>query len=87
MISRLPMKYNDPWNLVVTIKINGTLLPNDLVDLGATINVMMVDTMTLLQLQGVGPTPIMLELESKSIVKHMGILEDNGNSSFLGIPN
>ena len=37
---------------------------------------MTTDTMELLQLQGIRPTPIVLELEDKSMVKLMGILED-----------
>jgi hypothetical protein len=44
-ISEMPSKYNDPGNPVVTIEINGISLSNTLIDLGATINVMIVDTM------------------------------------------
>lgn len=76
MISGLTPKYADPRNPVVTIGINGTFLPNILVDLGATINAMTVDTMTLLQLNQVRPTPIVLEFANKSIVNPIGILED-----------
>lgn len=76
MISGLSLKYIDLGNPVVTIENNGTLLPNIFVDLEASINSMTVDTMTLLQLQGGRPTPILLELADKSIVKPMGILKD-----------
>lgn len=51
-------------------------LPNTLLDLGATINAMNVDSMTLLQLKEIRPTPIVLELTDKSIAKPVGVLED-----------
>lgn len=60
MISGLPPKYDDQGNPVVTIEINGTFLPNTLVYLGVIINAMIVDTMILLQLKEVRPTPIVL---------------------------
>jgi hypothetical protein len=44
-ISEIPSKYNDPGNPVVTIEINGISFSNTLIDLGAAINVMTVDTM------------------------------------------
>jgi hypothetical protein len=49
-ISEMPYKYNDPRNPVVTVEINGISLPNTLIDLGATINVMPFDTMQNLQI-------------------------------------
>jgi hypothetical protein len=49
-ISKMPYKYNDPGNPVVTIEINGISLPNTLIDLGAAINVMPFDTMQKLQI-------------------------------------
>lgn len=48
MISDLPAKYNDPGNPIITIEINRVLLPNTLMDLGAAINAMTYETMTLL---------------------------------------
>jgi hypothetical protein len=44
-ISKMPYKYSDPGNLVVTIEINGISLPNTLIYLGTAINVMPFDTM------------------------------------------
>lgn len=75
MIYGLSLKYDDPRNTVVTIGIIGILLPNTLVDMGATINTITVDTMTLLQLKEITHTTIVLELENKSIVKSIGVLE------------
>jgi hypothetical protein len=49
-ISKMPYKYNDPWNPVVTVEINGIYLPNTLIYLGATINVIPFDTMQKLQI-------------------------------------
>ena len=74
-ISDFLAKYNDPGNPIVTIEINGVDLPNTLVDLGVTINSMTYETMTSLQLQGIKPTPIILKLADKSIVKPLGTLE------------
>jgi len=44
-ISKIPSKYNDTRNPVVTIEINGIYLSNTLIDLGETINVMTIDNM------------------------------------------
>ena len=44
-ISEMPYKYNDPGNSVVTVEINGISLPNTLIYLGATINIIPFDTM------------------------------------------
>jgi hypothetical protein len=44
-ISEMPYEYNDPGTPVVTVEINGISLPNKLIDLGATINVMPFETM------------------------------------------
>ena len=44
-IYEMPYKYNDLGNPVATVEINGISLPNTLIDLGATINVMPFDTM------------------------------------------
>ena len=76
MISYLPLKYIDPGNHIVTIKINGVILPDTLVDLGVAFTTITFETMTYLQLQGIKPTPIILELVDKSIIKPMGNLED-----------
>jgi len=59
-----------------SIEINGTFLPNTLVDMGEAINAMTIDTMTLVQLKEIRPTPIVLELEDNSIVKPIWVLED-----------
>jgi hypothetical protein len=44
-ISEMPYKYNDLGNPVVTVEINGISLPNTLIDLSETINVIPFETM------------------------------------------
>jgi hypothetical protein len=46
-----PIKYGDPGNPTVTVKIGQTSIPHVLVDLGETINIMPVETTQLLQLR------------------------------------
>jgi len=72
----MPSKYNDPGNPVVTIEINGVSFPNTLIDLGATINVMLVDTMKSLQLNHLIPMHTLLELADKSVISPAGSLDD-----------
>ena len=47
-----------------------------LVDLGATINVITIETMHALSLRNLKHTPTILELENRSTVKPVGKLED-----------
>jgi hypothetical protein len=75
-ISEMPYKYNDPGNPVVTVEINGISLPNTLIDLGATINVIPFDTMQKLQINQLRPTQTMVELEDKSVISPAGSLDD-----------
>jgi hypothetical protein len=69
-------KYMDPRSLVVKFNINDTSIANTLVDLGATINIMTKETMEKLQLSGLQPTPMVLQLENRSTLKPEGMLED-----------
>lgn len=71
-----PVKYDDPGNPALTAQINDTDLPNTLVDLGATINVMTTGTLSTLGLSNPRPTPTILELANRSTVKPLGVLED-----------
>lgn len=69
-------KYVDPGNLVVTTFINGYPIRNNLIDLGATINLMTMETMSHIGSFDFLPTPTMLELADRSKVKREGVLED-----------
>lgn len=72
----MPVKYDNPGNPMLTVQINHTYLPNTLVDLGATTNVMTTRTLYTLGLPNPRPTPTVLELGDRSIVKPLGVLED-----------
>lgn len=47
-----PIKYGDPGNPTVTVKIGQTMIPEVFVDLGAAISIMPIETTQLLQLRG-----------------------------------
>jgi hypothetical protein len=46
-----PVKYGDPGHPTVTVQVGKTIIPRVLVDLGAAINIMTLETLQLLQLQ------------------------------------
>jgi hypothetical protein len=72
-----PIKYGDPGNPTVTVKIGQTSIPHVLVDLGATINIMPIETMQLLQLRTqILPTPTILELVDLSTIIPEGVIDD-----------
>jgi hypothetical protein len=72
-----PIKYSDPGNPTVTVKIKQTFIQHVLVDLGATINIMPIETTQLLQLgTKILPTPIVLELVDRSTIRPEGVIDD-----------
>jgi hypothetical protein len=72
-----PVKYGDPGHPTVTVQVGKTIIPRVLVDLGAAINIMTLETLQLLQLQDeVRETPTILELADRSIIKPEGVIED-----------
>ena len=56
-----PVKYVDPGNPIVTVQIQGCSFPNTLVDLGAAINILTMETCNALGLHSFNPTSIMLQ--------------------------
>jgi hypothetical protein len=66
-----PVKYADPGNPIVTVQIEGCSFPNTLVDLGATINILTIETCNILGFTSFEPTPIMLQLVDRSVVKQL----------------
>ena len=56
--------------------IGSTQIPNVLVDLGETINVMTIETVRKLGLTNLRPTPTILELEDRSTIKPEGTLDN-----------
>jgi hypothetical protein len=72
-----PIKYGDPGNPTVTVKIGQTSIPHVLVDLGAAINIMPIETTQLLQLRTqIRPTPTVLELVDRSTIRPEGVIDD-----------
>jgi hypothetical protein len=72
-----PIKYGDPGNPTVTVKIRMTFIPDVLVDLGEAINIIPIEKTQLLQLRTqVRPTPTILELDDRSTIKPEGIIDD-----------
>ena len=69
-------KYDDPGNPTVTVQIGQTQIPNVLVDLGAAINVITMETVKKLGLTKFRPTPTILELADRSTIRPEGILDD-----------
>ena len=76
MEKNLLVKYDDSRNPTVQVQIGNTQIPNVLVYLGATINVMTIETIRKLGLTNLQPTPIILELTERSNIKLEGILDD-----------
>lgn len=60
---------------IFKIHINGIEIPNTLIDLGATINIMRKNTMDQLRLTNLQYTPTFLQLVVRSTIKPYGILE------------
>jgi hypothetical protein len=72
-----PVKYGDPDHPTVSVQVGKMIIPRVLVDLGATINIMTLETLQMLQLQNeVRDTPTILELADRSTIKLEGVIED-----------
>ena len=69
-------KYVDPGIPMVIITVNNFSIPKTLIDLGAAINVMTLETMEYLHLTNLRPTTTVLELADRSKITPEGILED-----------
>lgn len=69
-------KYTNPGSLVVKININGQIVNNVLIDLGAAINVMTKQTMEYLNILTIQSTPTILQLADSSTVTPDGVVED-----------
>ena len=70
------VKYEDPRNLTVTVKIFDHSFSNTLVDLGATINILTTKTYEKLGIKMLEPKSTLLELADRSVIKPEGILQD-----------
>ena len=64
-----PVKYEDPWNPIITIEISGHSFSNALVDLGEVINILTTKTCEKLGIKTLEPTSTLLELADRSVIK------------------
>eukprot|EP00253_Pinus_taeda_P020212 PITA_20212 len=72
-----PVKYGDPGHPTVTVQVGKTFVSKVLVDLGAAINIMTLETAQLLHLKHlIRETPTILELADRSTIKPEGVIED-----------
>jgi len=69
-------KYIYTGNPIISMKINGMCILNTLIDLGAAINIIIVQTMKQFKLSNLHPSPTILELANRSKVKLKGVLDD-----------
>eukprot|EP00253_Pinus_taeda_P035613 PITA_35613 len=69
-------KYVDSGSPIVKTHINGIEIPNTMIHLGATINIISRQTMEQLKLPNRLFTPTLLQLADRSIIKPDGVLED-----------
>jgi hypothetical protein len=71
------VKYANPGNPIVSVTINNVSIGNTLVYIGASINIMTINTVERLQLsQLLCPTPTVLELADRTTIKPVGVLDD-----------
>ena len=64
ILGKIP-KYKDSSNLIVIVQISKANIPNTLVNLGATINIMTMETLEMLGFTNIIPKPIVLELDDQ----------------------
>ena len=71
MMGRCPLdKYDDPSNPTITVYIGQIQIPNVLVDLGTSINVMTIETINKLGLTNLNPTETILDMVLYVLLKY-----------------
>ena len=73
---KTPVKYKDPGSPTISINIGGTCKDNELLDLGASVNLLPYSVYKKLGLGKLKPTNITLSLADRSVKIRKGILED-----------
>lgn len=68
-------KYLDPGSPIVKTHINGTEIPNTLIDIATGINIMSKKPMDKLKLPNLQYTPTLLQLADNVVIKPDGVLE------------
>ena len=66
---KAPIKYEDPGNPIVTVKISVHSFLNTLFDLGVAINILTTGTCEKLGISTLEPTTTLLELTKKSVIR------------------
>jgi len=84
MVKTTIQKYLDLGGPLAKTHINRTAIPNTLIDLGETINIMSKQIMDKLKLPNLQYTPTLLQLADKFVIKPNGVLEDIYYSQILG---
>ncbi|RDX75618.1 hypothetical protein CR513_44481, partial [Mucuna pruriens] len=72
----LPKKCQDPGIFVVPCTIGDRTFTNAMLDLGASINIMLVSIYRSLNLGDLEPIGMVIQLVNRSVVKPLGVLED-----------
>ena len=73
----ISQNYLDPGSPLVDVNINNIAVPITSIDLGSTINVMTMETMLKLNLQGASrKTTTILQLADRSTIAPKGVIED-----------
>lgn len=70
------VKYEDPGNPIVIVQINGRSFPYSLVDLGAAINILTIETCEVLGITTLESTTTLLELVEHLVIRPEGTLQD-----------
>ena len=74
--SKNPVKYKDPGSPTISVNIGGTCIDKSLLDLGASVNLLLYSVYKQLGLGELKPTNITLSLANRSVKIPKGIVED-----------
>ena len=74
--SKYPVKYKDPGSPTISVNIGGNCIDKSLLDLGASVNLMLYSVYKQLGLAELKPTNITLSLADRSVKIPKGIVED-----------
>ena len=74
--SRTPVKYKDPGCPIISVNIGGTCVEKALLDLGASVNLLLYLVYKQLRLGELKPTTITLSLADRSVKIPKGTIED-----------
>jgi hypothetical protein len=73
---KLPIKYKDPRCPTISCMIGVSRIKRDLLDLGASVNLLPYSVYLQLELGELKPTPVTIQLANRSMKKPWGIIKD-----------